>query len=136
MDRPGDKGVYRRIPVTIGGAFHTPPQPYLVSVQMEQLIASQKGKKLHPIENAALFHLDFEGIHPFIDGNGRTGRLLLNLMLMQQGYPPIDVKFTDRKRYYACFDSYYRDKSAAPMVNLVADYLEERLRWYLSILDV
>ena len=135
MDRPDDKGVYRRIPVTIMGAYHEPPQPYLVPVQMEQLIAEQKETKRHPIEYAALFHLDFEGIHPFIDGNGRTGRLILNLMLMQQGYPPIDVKFSDRARYYACFDSYYKDKTAAPMVELVAEYLEERLGRYLEILN-
>lgn len=135
MDRPDDKGVYRRIPVTIMGAYHEPPQPYLVPVQMEQLVAAQKETKRHPIENAALFHLDFEGIHPFIDGNGRTGRLILNLMLMQQGYPPIDVKFSDRKQYYACFDSYYKDKAAAPMVELVAEYLEERLGRYLEILN-
>lgn len=133
IDRPEDKGVYRRIPVTMMGAYHLPPQPYLVPVQMEQLIAGQKETKRHPIENAALFHLDFEGVHPFIDGNGRTGRLILNLMLMQQGYPSIDVKFADRKRYYACFDSYYRDKTAAPMVEMVAEYLEERLERYLEI---
>ena len=58
------------------------------------------------------------------DGNGRTGRLVLNLMLMQSGYPSIDVKFVDRKRYYACFDSYYKDKTATPMVAMVAEYLE------------
>lgn len=134
MDRPEDKGVYRRIPVKIMGAYHEPPQPYLIQPQMEQLIVRQKKEKRHPIENAALFHLDFEGIHPFIDGNGRTGRLILNLMLMQQGYPPIDVKFTDRKRYYECFDSYYRDQTAMPMVMMVGGYVEERLREYLNIL--
>lgn len=130
MDRPEDKGVYRRIPVTIMGAYHKPPQPYLVPVQMEQLIAGQKETKRHPIEDAALFHLDFEGIHPFVDGNGRTGRLIINLMLMQHGYPPIDVKFMDRKRYYACFDSYYKDGAAAPMVEMIGEYLEERLKQY------
>jgi excisionase family DNA binding protein len=135
MDRPEDKGVYRRIPVTIMGAVHEPPQPYLVPVQMEDLVRELLVSKRHAIETCAAFHLKFEGIHPFIDGNGRTGRLLLNLMLMQAGYPPINVKFTDRQRYYACFDSYYRDGSATPMVQLVADYVKERLSYYLNILE-
>lgn len=135
IDRPEDKGVYRRIPVRIMGAEHDPPQPYLIPVQMEQLIQGKKKTKKHALENAALFHLDFEGIHPFIDGNGRTGRLILNLMLMQEGYPPIDVKFVDRKRYYACFDSYYQGKTAKPMIEMVAEYLVEGLKRYLDILD-
>ncbi len=134
MGRPEDKGVYRSIPVRIMGAFHEPPQPYLVPVQMEQLVAGQKTERRHPIENAAVFHLEFEGIHPFIDGNGRTGRLILNLMLMQCGYPPINVKFTDRRRYHDCFDSFYKEKTAAPIVTMVAEYLQERLEQYLEIL--
>ena len=135
VDRPHDKGIYRQIPVTIMGAYHEPSQPYLVQKQMESLLLEQKETKRHVIENAALFHLNFEGIHPFVDGNGRMGRLLLNLMLMQQGYPPINVKFADRKRYYDCFDIYYRDKSASAMVEMVAEYLKERLERYLEILS-
>lgn len=128
MDRPEDKGVYRRIPVRIMGAYQEPPQPYLVAPRMEQLIAEFANTKLHPIEAAALFHLKFEGIHPFIDGNGRTGRLILNFTLMQYDYPTINVKFTDRKRYYEAFDSYYRDGDASPMVKLVAEYVMDRMK--------
>ncbi|NLL66960.1 MAG: Fic family protein [Clostridiaceae bacterium] len=135
MDRPEDKGVYRRIPVKIMGAFHEPPQPYLVPVQMERLVANLSCDNGHTIEKAALFHLNFEEIHPFIDGNGRTGRLILNLMLMQAGYPPINVKFADRRKYYACFDSYFRDNDAAPMVNMVGEYVKERFLQYLNLLQ-
>ena len=136
MDRPEDKGVYRRISVRIMGAFHEPPQPYLVEPMMNELILNHQQRKsaISAIEAAALFHLDFEGIHPFIDGNGRTGRLLMNLELMQNGYPAIDVKFTDRRRYYEAFDAYYRSGSAEPMTRMVAEYVNERLGQYLRIL--
>ena len=134
MDRPKDRGIYRRIPVRIMGAYHTPPDPIMVPEMMEKLVAEFTKKKLHPIENAALFHLNFEGIHPFVDGNGRTGRLILNLFLMQNGYPPINVKFTDRKRYYDAFDSYYRSNNADIMVKMVAEYVRDTINQYSSFI--
>lgn len=136
MDRPQDKGTYRRIPVRIMGAFHQPPQPYKVEPMMNELLYnhSQRKEKMHIIEAVALFHLDFEGIHPFIDGNGRTGRLLINLELMQNGYPAIDVKFSDRRKYYQAFDEYYRNQNELPMVEMVAGYVNERLENYVEIL--
>ena len=133
MDRPEDRGIYRRIPVRIMGAYHTPPDPVMVPEMIEKLVAEFEKKKMHPIESAALFHLKFEGIHPFVDGNGRTGRLILNLFLMQNGYPPINVKFADRKRYYDAFDSYYRDNDMSAMVDMVAEYVERRLSKYMEI---
>lgn len=135
MDRPEDRGIYRRIPVRIMGAYHTPPDPIMVPELMERLVKEFQDSKLHPIERASLFHLKFEGIHPFVDGNGRTGRLILNLFLMQNGYPPINVKFTDRKRYYDAFDSYYRNNDAGAMVQMVAEYVEEQLNRYMTIAD-
>ncbi len=133
MDRPEDRGIYRRIPVRIMGAYHTPPDPIMVPELMEKLVKEFETSKLHPIERAALFHLKFEGVHPFVDGNGRTGRLILNLFLMQTGYPPVNVKFADRKRYYDAFDSYYKDSDASAMVEMVAEYVEERLLAYNAL---
>lgn len=131
MDRPEDRGKYRRIPVRIMGAYHVPPDPLLVPEKMENLLAEFKyNKKMHPIERAVLFHLKFEGIHPFVDGNGRTGRLLLNLMLMQEGYPPINIKYSDRKRYYEAFDAYYRDGNISIMLSIVLDEISFRLMKY------
>ena len=134
MDRPEDRGVYRRIPVRIMGAYHVPPDPMLVPEQMERLVAEFEGnKKLHPIERAALFHLKFEGIHPFVDGNGRTGRLILNLMLMQAGYPPINVKYSDRKRYYEAFDEYYREHEMGKMLKSIFERIIENLMLFRQI---
>ena len=137
MDQPEDKGVFRRIPVRIMGAFAEPVQPYLIEPKITELLAAdeQRRETMKPIERIARFHLEFEGIHPFIDGNGRTGRLIMNLDLIRCGYPPINVKYTDRKKYYDAFDSYYRDGDAGAMIDLVAGYVNERLDMYLETLS-
>ncbi len=136
MNRPEDKGQYRRIPVRIMGAYTEPVQPYLIEPKMSQLLATNEERKLGmtTVERIARFHLEFEGIHPFIDGNGRTGRLILNLELIRNGFPPINVKFTDRKRYYDAFDAFYRDGDAGAMIDLIAAYVDERLDEYLNVL--
>lgn len=139
MDRPQDRGRYRRIPVTISGAVHEPPQPYLVPVLMEQLIDeyNRKMQDRHLIERVSLFHLKFESIHPFIDGNGRTGRLLLNLELMKEGYPPINIKFKDRERYYECFTDYHLTELDPQMLTqMIGEYVKEELERYISILHI
>lgn len=135
-DRPEDRGRFRRVPVRIMGAYAVPTQPHLIEEALAKLLSEDKTRKkrVHPIERIALFHLIFEGIHPFVDGNGRTGRLLMNLELIREGYPPVNIKFADRKRYYDAFDAYYRDGSPDAMVRLVGGYVRERLGEYLRII--
>lgn len=134
-DKPEDRGVYRKIPVTIVGAKHTPLEPIFIEPYMHALFVWYNTAKDDFITKLAKFHIEFEGIHPFIDGNGRTGRLLVNLELMKLGYPPIDIKFSDRKAYYDAFDSYHLKHDVKPMVTLFSKYLLERLKKYVSILD-
>lgn len=136
INRPEDKGRYRRIPVTIMGAYTEPVQPYLIEPKMLELLTENEKRKktMHPVERIARFHLEFEGIHPFIDGNGRTGRLVMNLELIRNGYPAINIKFADRRRYYEAFDAYYRDGNADEMIKMVAEYIKEQIEKYLKIL--
>ena len=133
-DKPMDRGTYRKIPVRILGAHHMPVQPYLIESKMNEFLQNFKNDNTNIAEKLALFHINFEGIHPFIDGNGRTGRLLVNLELMKAGYPPIDIKFTDRKRYYDAFESYHVKKDLSQMTKLFAEYINARLDEYLKIL--
>ena len=136
MNQPEDRGVFRKIPVRIMGAFTEPVQPYLIEPKITELLSVNEERKetMNVVERIARFHLEFEGIHPFIDGNGRTGRLIMNLDLIREGYPPINVKFTDRRKYYDAFDAYYRDNDAGAMTDLIAEYVSDRLDEYLRIL--
>ena len=133
-DKKDDRGVYRRVPVRIMGAQHEPVQPYLIQPKMEQLLIDFAESTEHIVTKLARFHIEFEGIHPFIDGNGRTGRLLVNMEFMKVGFPPIDIKFTDRIAYYNAFDEYHIKHNLSAMEKLFAKYVNERLEMYLKML--
>jgi len=136
MNGGPDRGAYRSVPVSIGQ--YRPCQPYDVPIKMEQLMLEYAAdmQKSHIIERVALFHLKFETIHPFIDGNGRVGRLILNFDLMKEGYPPVNIKFTDRDLYYDCFD-HYRNNNNDPskMIKLVSEYALYELNRYIEIAE-
>lgn len=135
--RKEDRGQWRRVPVRIVGAATTPVQPYQIEPLVGALLTDMNTvySKLHIVEQVALFHLRFESIHPFIDGNGRTGRLLMNLQLIKAGYPPINVKYADRRRYYDAFNSYATDGSPDAMITLIAEYLMERLQTMIDTIQ-
>lgn len=134
-DKKDDRGVYRKVPVRIMGASNESVQPYMIRPMMEQLLERYVSSHDNIVAKLARFHLEFESIHPFIDGNGRTGRLLVNLELMKAGYPPIDIKFTDRLAYYQAFEEFHAKGSIDSMENLFARYINERLDSYLTILS-
>lgn len=138
MNDAENRGVYRRVPVTILGALVAPPPPYMVQEELKKLLddyARSQGK-LHPIDAISGFHLRFEGIHPFVDGNGRTGRLILNLELVKAGYLPVNIKFSDRRKYYDSFDSYYGGAHLPDaLAQLIAGYEADELKRYISIIE-
>ena len=122
MNDAENRGKYREVPVTIIGALDTPPNPIYIPEQMEQLLKAYEVDARHPIEKIADFHIQFERVHPFIDGNGRTGRLIMNLELIKAGYAPIDVKFKDRNLYISCFRDYVTSGNSDKFIEMVAKY--------------
>ena len=108
---------------------------YVMSLADAKTDYEEMKRNMHIIEAIAEFHLRFEGIHPFIDGNGRTGRLILNLELIKSGLLPVNIKFADRRRYYDSFDRYYGDEHTPDaLVKLIADYEAEELERHIKII--
>lgn len=127
-----DAGEYRCDQRYITSSPILPPPPGRVPELMDKLITWANRTNESPIETAALFHLVFEDIHPFQDGNGRTGRILLNFMLMRAGYPPISLKADEASIaiYYRAIDFFARDtkgRDGSAMVDLVAHRLEDSI---------
>lgn len=127
-------GVYREEQVFISGADHVPPAAYLIQEKMEQMIDwyINEGTKLSTIERGTMLHTIFVGIHPFIDGNGRTARLLLNLELMKDGYPPIIIKVENRLVYYEALDKAHTTNDYQNFISLVEAEVEDSLDLYLQ----
>ena len=130
-------GVYRDQQVFIAGAKHTPPAHYLITEQMEQVIKwyDNEAQKLHPVERGAMLHAIFVGIHPFIDGNGRTARLLLNLELMKAGFPAVVIKVENRLAYYEALDKSHTTKDYRDFIQLIAKEVDDSLNLYLSVIS-
>ena len=129
-------GVYRDQQVFISGATHTPPAPYLIQEEMDKLMHwyETKAMTLHPIVRGAMLHAIFVGIHPFIDGNGRTSRLLLNLELMKEGYPPIVIRVENRLAYYEALDKSIAQQDFTDFIRLVSEEVERSLNLYISVI--
>lgn len=129
-------GVYRDQQVFISGVKHVPPAPLLIYEQMDKLINwyEQETDHLHPITRGAMLHVIFVGIHPFIDGNGRTSRLLLNLELMKEGFPPIIIKVENRLQYYETLDKAHTEKDYGDFIQLVAKEVDDSLDLYLNVI--
>ena len=128
-------GRYRRENVTIKGAIHSPPDYLKVPELMEKLILNYKSwNEFHPIIQVALLHGELVKIHPFVDGNGRTSRLLMNLGLMNHGYHPVIIKKEERLNYYEALDKAHTTKNYTDFIKLITKLEIETLKRYLEYL--
>lgn len=133
---PEHAGRYRQENVAIAGASHTPPDFLHLPQEMDELIAWHAGAKdVHPILRAAELHTRFVEIHPFIDGNGRTGRLLLNFELMKAGYPPAVIRKEDRLAYYDALDEACLSRDYSGIAALVCGAVCRSLEIYLELIE-
>ena len=132
-------GRYRTVPVMISGSQHVPPQPYLIEKQMEDFMIKFKEmekEKVHPVLIAAYLHDELVRIHPFIDGNGRTSRLLMNLCLLRHGYTIVNLKGDNdtRRAYYFALEASHTDPVSFQRLVVEAEIFS--LKSYLSVLGV
>lgn len=127
-------GVYRNVEVRITGAKHKPPAPSEMYYQIKEFFSNINSKSdLNPIELAAWTHAEFVKIHPFIDGNGRTSRLIMNYQLLRNEFLPVSINTEDRLEYFNLLEEYAVNGNLAPFVDFIAKLEEQQLEEYLSI---
>ncbi|KLU21874.1 cell division protein Fic [Caballeronia mineralivorans PML1(12)] len=132
-----EAGRYRHENVAIAGASTTPPDFLHVPAEMHTLLEWYKhAGALHPVVRAAELHTRFVKIHPFVDGNGRTGRLLLNFELMKDGYPPAVIRKEDRLAYYDALDKACVREDYGDITQLVGEAVQRSLETYLTVLGL
>ena len=135
---PRDAGRYRSVPVMISGSIHTPPQPWQVEPEMEQYFAwyNNNRKSLHPVVLAAEMHERLVTIHPFIDGNGRTSRLIMNFILLQHGYVIANIRGdgATRAAYYAALEASRTDVGKNAFIKLIAEAELTAMQRYIQVL--
>lgn len=129
-------GTYRKEAVFISGTTFIPPKPSEVPGQMKILESnlSEIREKKHPVEYAALLHGDFVTVHPFVDGNGRTARLLMNLSLIQDGYVITVIPPVLRGEYISALREYNKGKKKG-FLNLVSSMVYESQKEYIRLLE-
>lgn len=136
---PEDAGRYRRVQVMIKGSSHMPPQPFIVPKEMEDYFIwySENKGKLHPVILAAEMHERLVTIHPFIDGNGRTSRLVMNLILLQNGYVIANIKgdYDSRMSYYEALETAQTSGNKEDFLLFIAQIEKECLERYLGIIS-
>ena len=130
-------GIYRKEEVRISGAGFTPPAGNEMYMQIKNFYEDLKIKEneLNSIELAVWTHAEFVRIHPFIDGNGRTSRLLMNYQLLINGFLPISVAKENRLDYYNALEQYAVNGDLTPFADFVAELEEQRLDEYLAVIE-
>ncbi len=126
-------GHYRSVPVRISGSTVILPNPRKVPDLMDDFFSWLRSRpKLHPVDLAGEAHYRLVSIHPFVDGNGRTARLLMNLLLMMQGYPPAIIRKRDRLAYLGALENAQLGGAKDSYEKIIAAAADRSLDLYLN----
>lgn len=127
-------GIYRNVEVRISGSRHNPPPPVEMFHQIKNFYVDMPYMaERNAMELAAWTHTEFVKIHPYVDGNGRTARMIMNYQLMANGFLPVSIAKEDRLEYFEALESYAIDGELQPFTDMAASLEEQRLDEYLSI---
>ncbi len=134
---PEDKGTYRKIPVHYGHTYDETAEPSQIEKKLKELfkLNEKRKKDMHIIDRLALFKVQFDSIHPFIEGTEKVGKILVNLDLISNGYPPLIIPLAEKASYYAAFQQYTEDENHRALSDLYCKWVEVSLNKYTSILS-
>ncbi|MDR3291388.1 MAG: Fic family protein [Methanobrevibacter sp.] len=132
MDNITEGGIYRNGDVLITGAKHTPPNHFIIRFELNDFYKTLKGNDFNELALAAYTHGEFVKIHPFVDGNGRLSRIMMNYQLLKNGFLPISIKANDKNNYYDILEEYSVNNNLNPFIELIYKLEEEQLDFYLK----
>lgn len=135
MDNIITGGIYRTQEVRITGAKHIPPSPIVAYDELRQFYNTLSENNFNDLELASFTHAEFVKIHPFIDGNGRVSRIIMNYQLISKGFLPISIKKENRIEYYEALDEYAVNGNLEDFTKIIYELENEQLDFYIKAIN-
>ena len=136
MENIMEGGKYRDVDVRITGAKHSPPSPYIAKIELDEFFKRLQDNEFNEISYSAYTHAEFVRIHPFVDGNGRLSRIIMNYQLVKNDFLPISIKTKDKSRYYDVLEEYGTNNNLTLLIEMICELEEERLDFYLKAIKL
>jgi len=128
-------GIYRTVDVMITGAKHTPPSVNVAYQELKAFYDTLENNNYNEFERAVYLPAQFVKIHPFVDGNGRTSRIIMNYHLLANGFLPVSIKKDDRMHYYEVLDDYAVNGNLLPFIEMIYNLENEQLDFYIKAIN-
>jgi len=136
MENIMDGGKYRDTNVKITGAEHSPPNPFITKIELNEFFKTLKNNDFNEITLSAYTHAEFIRIHPFSNGNGRVSRIIMNYQLVKNDFLPISIKTKDKIQYYYALEEYGTKKNLNPFIEMISKLEEEQLDFYINAIEL